>query len=501
MSMMDRIIAGLAPGFALRRIRSRIALSQLMHYEATTSGNRGNGWRADRTDADAASRQRGRLAWVTRDLFRNNAYARRGQTVIANNVVGDGIIPKVTGGSKRARAAMQAIIRRHLDTVAIDANGRLNLYGLQRLVINSVVCDGEVLIRRRRRLAEDGLALPFQMEVLEIDHLAHDRDGLLDSGNEVREGIEFDAIGRRVAYWIYPTHPGASGWRGIAKARRIPASEIIHIYRMDRPGQMRGVSWIAPVALRLQDLGDYQDAQLMRQKIAACFAAFIRSPENDVGVTAADGSVTPVTDKFGLAQKLVPGRIQKLDPGEDVTFAAPPGVEAYDEFTRGILREVAAGLDVTYEALTGDLSRVNFSSGRMGRMEMDRAVSAWQWLMMVPGMMLPLGEWIIEAFDLINGRSGLSLDWVPPRRQLIDPAREIGADVDKVKAGFASRQGVIREYGYDPEAVLAEIVDDQGAADAAGLVFETDARGRAQVRTAPDTQIDPQNMEPNNDGK
>lgn len=501
MSLLDRALGAIAPGIARRRVLNRLALSALMNYEAASLTSRGKGWRADRGDADRASSQRSRLSWISRDLFRNNAYARRGQTVIANNVVGDGIIPKVTGGSKKAREAMMRVVRSHLDTAAIDANGRLNLYGLQRLVINAVVSDGEVLIRRRRRLAEDGLALPFQIEVLEADFLAAVKDGLLPSGNEVREGIEFDQIGRRVAYWLYASHPGALNWRTSTDVRRVPASEIIHVYRMDRPGQMRGVSWIAPVALRLQDLGDYQDAQLMRQKIAACFAAFIKSSDNDVGMMTAEGAVAPVTDKFGLSGSIIPGRIQKLDQGDDVVFASPPGVEAYDEFTRGILREVAAGLDITYEALSGDLAQVNFSSGRMGRMEMDRSVSAWQWLMMIPGMMLPLGGWIIEAFDMVNGRSGLALDWVPPRRQLIDPAREIGADVDKVKAGFASRQGVIREYGYDPEQVIAEIAEDQAAADAADLVFETDARGRATAGRVGLAQDNSTKMEPGNGGK
>lgn len=476
MNMIDRAVAVVSPRLARVRLQERYALQQIaMRYEAATTGNRGKSWRPVGNDADGAAKSRARLAFISRDLIRNNAYAVRAQQVIANNVVGDGIIPKVSGRSSRAKAAMQRAIRTHLDGVGIDADGRLNLYGLQRLAMNAVVADGEVLLRRRRRAMSDGLALPFQVQVLEIDYLCTTRDGSLANGNLIRDGIEYDQIGRRVAYWLHDEHPGAQGWRlKSGNVRRVAASEVIHLYRVDRPGQARGVSWLAPVALRMQDLADYNDAQLMRQKIAACFAAFITSPEAD----------PTDTNSAGLGGSIVPGRIQRLAPGEEVRFATPPAVQAYDEFTRGQLREIAAGLGVTYEALTGDLSNVNFSSGRMGRMEMDRNVSAWQWLMMVPGMLHPLGAWILEAFALVYGRSDLTLDWVPPHRILIDPAREIKAMADEVKAGLSSRSQKIRQLGYDPEEVTAEIEADQRDAERRKLVFDTDVGGKRQAPPA-----------------
>ena len=127
---------------------------------------------------------------------------------------------------------------------------------------------GEVLVRRVR--GGPSRAIPMQIQVLEPDYLDPSRDGAR-GGNEVREGIEYDPAGRRVAYWLFDRHPGE--WRTLTRAtlesRRVPASEVLHVYRQDRPGQMRGVSWFAPIALQLQDLADHQEAQLLRQKIAA----------------------------------------------------------------------------------------------------------------------------------------------------------------------------------------------------------------------------------------
>ena len=475
MSLIDRAIAGLSPAWAYRRAQARAALNVLAHYDAATTGNRGASWKRSSSDADGAAANRSRIAFVSRDMMRNTPLALRAQQVISNNVVGDGIIWKVNGGTDRRKKALQKALKKHFDTTAIDADGRSNLYGLQRLALNAVTADGEVLIRRRRRSARDALALPFQIEVLEIDHLDTARDGLMTGvpdGNMVREGIEFNAIGQRVAYWLFPEHPGTT--RRMARSftsRRVAASEIIHIYRQDRPKQMRGVSWFAPVALALQDLADGQDAQIMRQKIAACFAAFRIAPEADYAA-----ATTETADVAGLAT-LVPGRIQNLAPGEDIRFSAPPAVDGYDTFTRLVLQTVASGMGITYEALSGDLSKVNFSSGRMGRMEMDRNVSAWQWLLMIPQMMQPLAAWAMEAWSLGNGLrpdDDMEIQWVPPHRMLVDPAREIVALRDEVKAGFASRQGQIRRLGYDPEDILAEQIADRAQSETYHLRFDSD---------------------------
>jgi lambda family phage portal protein len=485
MSILERAIGRLAPGLALARARNRAALSVIQaRYDIATPGNRMKSWRPRGTDADAAGAGRMRMAHIARDMVRNTPFAERAKHMIASNVVGDGIIPKVKAETEAAREAMLRLVEEHFDTPAIDAAGRQNLYGLQRLAMHTVVEAGEVLVRRRRRDDRDGLPLPFQLQVLEPDYLDDGRDSLFPDGGMIHEGIEYDAIGRRVAYWLFPQHPGADRLaRADYTSRRVPASEILHIYRQDRPGQMRGVTWFAPIALQLQDLADHQEAQLVRQKIAACFAAFRTSPEAD----SINGD-----DEGPQLSSITPGRIQNLAPGEDIRFADPPGVTGYDEFTQGVLRAVAAGLGVTYEALTGDLSRVNFSSARMGRMEMDRNVSAWQHLLLIPQMCQPIGRWAMEAMEVAQKlpRGAQGFDWVAPHRVLVDPTREIPALAAKVRAGFASRPAVIRELGFDPERVTAEIERDM--AERPGLTFESDARWAMPAPPAEESEREPE---------
>jgi len=484
MNLLDRALRQIAPEAALRRVRSRAALDVMMNYQAATPGKRGASWRATGSDADTAARgARERLAYIARDMVRNTAFATRVQMVVANNVVGDGIIPKVVGGTKAQRASLFAAIERHCDTVLIDADGRQNLYGLQRIAAQSIVEAGEVLIRLRLRDMTDGLPLPFQLQILEADYLDDTRDGTLTNGNTVSGGIEFDLIGRRVAYYLFNEHPGAMyGLRRTWESSRVPASSVLHLYRQDRPGQMRGVSWFAPVALRLQDFADGQDAHLMRQKIAACFAAFRQAPEAEQpGADAADPA--------GLADRIIPGRIQNLLPGETISFATPPPVSGYDEFNRWVFRAVSADIGVTYEALTNDFSGVNFSSARMGRMEMDRNVKSWQWLMMVPLMCQPIGAWMVEAWRLMSqqAKSDVRLEWVPPKRMLVDPTREIPSMADEVRAGFASRYEKIRELGYDPERVMEEIIAERRYAAEQGVAFDSQEDAAAKAADLQDS--------------
>jgi lambda family phage portal protein len=444
-------------------------------------------------DADASSDRRARLSFFGRDLIRNTPFATRAQQVITSNVVGDGIIPNfiwAKGTPDEIVETGQRLIEDWLDTTMIDSAGRLNLYGLQALAMQAIVADGEVLV------VEDwqtpGRRSPLmKLRVLEIDHLDSTRDGLLVGNGYIREGIEYDASGQRVAYWLFDEHPGAAGFRVssaglLGTSRRVDAAYVHHIYRVDRPGQERGVSWFAPVALTLLDYGDYQDAQAMRQKIAACFTAFRIFPEGDA---------KPADQAEGGAA-LEPGLIQDLYGDQEITFASPPGVEGYDEFTRNTLRGAAAGLGITYEALTGDLSGVNFTSYKAGRMEMDRNVSGWQWKMMVPQLLQPFGRSLLQAWGLMQPEAagwllGARMGWTPPARHIVDPAREYGALADAVRAGFKTRSMVQRELGYDPARMLAEQKADAESAKAANLTFDSDGNVARAGAAAPPAQIEP----------
>jgi lambda family phage portal protein len=471
----DKALAVVAPQAAMKRVSARVALrSMSAHYDAASAGGRTGSWRKSRDDANAAGRQRARLSFISRDMVRNNPTAVGVVMTIVAHVIGKGITPKLEGieDSDLAKEG-KALLAEHLKSTAIDRRGRETLGGLQRLMKAAIVTDGEVLVIIHP--AANG-TYP-QIEVLEIDHLDASVHRADIAGGYVQDGIEYDAAGNRVAYYIFDEHPGAQGWFNWKKgtqSRRVPARFVYHGFRQDRPGQERGVSWFAPVAVPLQDLADYEDAQLLRQKIAACFTVF-RHTENSAKSAPA---------------KLSPGAIIDVNGPEAYEFASPPGVDGYDEFTRGQLRRIAKGVGITYEACSGDLSNVNFSSAKMGRMEMDRNVEAWQWLLMIGQILEPLGREFLKAWALdprfhnrVPEILEAKVDWVPPARILIDPAKELKPLIEEVRAGLNSRQRAITSLGRDPDQIREEQVEDKVEADADNLIYDSD--GRYHAKPAP----------------
>ncbi len=472
----DKALAVVSPQAAMRRVSARAAMRNMTaYYDAASGGGRTGSWRKSSGDANAAGSRRGRLAFISRDMVRNNPIATGVVQTIVSHTVGKGIMPKLEGIEdadllKEGKERLDT----YLKSSAIDWRGRESLAGLQRLIQAAIVTDGEVLVVLHP--GENG-TYP-KLEVLEIDHLDSSAFRASTEGGYVQDGIEYDADGQRVAYHLFDEHPGAQGWikwKGRAVSRPVDAKYVLHLYRQDRPGQERGVSWFAPVALPLQDLADYDDAQLVRQKIAACFTVFRHR-------STASGGDTPA--------KLAPGLVVDVSGEDGYEFASPPGVDGYDEFTRGQLRRIAKGMGITYEACSGDLSRVNFSSAKMGRMEMDRNVEAWQWLLLINQFLEPLGRQFLQAWALERGFHnriseilGGKVDWVPPARILIDPAKEIPPLVDEVRAGLNSRQRAVTSLGRDPDQIHQEQVEDMQTADKDGLIYDSD--GRYHAKPAP----------------
>jgi lambda family phage portal protein len=210
---------------------------------------------------------------------------------------------------------------------------------------------------------------------------------------------------------------------------------------------------------------------LVRQKIASCFAIFVQDNDADITRPTVSGSGEM------KREKLEPGIIEHLPQGKTITMASPPPLTGYDEYAQSMLRKIAVGFGVSYEILSGDLSNVNFSSGRMGWIEFHRLISEWQSLMLVPMMCDPIWDWFIEAAALMGRASiGTKASWTPPRREMIDPAKEIKAMSEAVRNGFESWSNIVRQQGGDPAEVMKEITDDYTNFDKNKLMLVCDPR-------------------------
>ncbi|MDS9468611.1 phage portal protein [Paracoccus sp. MBLB3053] len=461
---LDRAIGEIAPAAGRERMAARQAMGLAMNYDAASRGRRTEGWKAPATDGDAAAfGARERLRQLSRDMVRNRPYAARAREVVVSNVVGTGIVPSVVHADAGVQEQVWQVLSDHLLTPALDARGELDLYALQEVVIGTVFTDGEILARRRIRRGKYARELPlgFQVELIECDHL----DTTITSWgrNEVIEGVEYSPIGDIEAYHLFTEHPGSARMRGaLLRSERVSWRDVLHVRRLDRPGQLRGVPWLAPVMLTMGDLSDYQEAEILKQKMASLLAGIVTYDKDDA-------AASEVRKLRGLS-KLEPGAVVAAPHGAQVSWTTPPRVEGYPDFLRENLGAIAMGIGITRESLTGDLSGVNFSSGRMGRMEMDRNVERWQRLVILQ-FCQGIERWVQEAWRLQKVLPGeaFGLSHTAPRRALIDPNDEIDAMIKAVEGGVNSRQNVQRTLGLDPERIRRERAEDETKDAAAGL--------------------------------
>lgn len=461
MNPVDSVVSFFSAEAGHRRVKARMATAALMNYDAASKGRRTYGWKAPGTAADAAAYGvRPQLRQLSRELIRNRALAQRAQTVVTGSVVGTGIVPSanVKGGSVKAKADIEAALNAHINTRAIDALGEHTLFGLQRIAMNAVFSDGEVLVRRRMRDPRFavGLTLPLQIELVECDWL--NTTIQTNGANQIVEGAEYGPTGAIEAYHFWDRHPGDVLAVGQNKSTRWPAASVIHVRRCDRPGQLRGVPWLAPVMMTLGEISDYQEAQILKQRMAALLAGVI--------TPGPDGQLP---DTKSLAD-LAPGALVSVPEGSQVNWTSPPKVDGYAEFMKQAEAKIAVGVGITYESLSGDLSMVNFSSAQMGHMVMDRNVAIWQ-DMMIEQFCTGVERWLLEAWALVASlpKREFSLEWTAPRRPLINPRNDLPAMVEEIDAGLTSRQRQQRQLGYDPDTIRRERQEDMVADEKAGL--------------------------------
>lgn len=489
-TFIDKVVGFFSPQAEARRIKARGKTELFLRaYDAAktfstddwTSASTGSA-NTEIRDAQSKLRDKGR------DQVRNNPYAGRALSAIVSNTVGAGIQPNIKGKSGVQTRKLRQAWREWGETQLCDANRKLNFYGLQSLVLKSTVESGEVLVDKE--ITREGHCL----RLLESDHIATEKDSgriTFNKTEDTIQGVKLDKYGRPVSYWLYETHPGEMVTS--LAIREVPAEKICHVYRQDRPGQVRGVSWFHSVIRQLNDFNEYQQATLISRKIGACFSAFITTNGDDSTLSAAD-----LATKRANESMLSPATIKYLNQGESVTLATPPKIDGYDEYCRQTLRAIASGLGITYEALTSDYSQVNFSSGRMGHLEFRKNVELWRWQMLIPQFCEPAFKHFLDWCQLVKGIdiNGVSVQWVPPAWSMIDPNKELEAVAFAIRNGLTSHSQAVREQGYDPEILIDEIVEDNKRNDEKKLIFDSDPR---KTTKAGSLQTDPASQQYNGD--
>jgi lambda family phage portal protein len=355
----------------------------------------------------------------------------------------------------------------------------------------------------------DRLSVPLQIQVLEPELCPHAHTIAFGSA-KIRAGVEFNAIGKRVAYWFHPTRPELDDYDA-SQLRRVPAESVIHLYDPLRPGQLRGLPHLTQALIELYELSKYRDAQLLRQQLSNMFVGFITREARLDGtdpVNPLSNEALEETNDEPL-MPLAPGLFQELDPGEDVTFSAPPTADGYADFMRQQLYGVAAATGVPYEVITGDMRSVNDRTVRLILQEFRRRIQAWQhqivvfqfgrrvWRTWMDRAALS-GALPVPGEYWTNPDPWVAVEWKPQGWPYMNPVQDVQAARDEVRAGFRSRRSVVAERGDSVEVIDLEQAADNARADEMGVKYDSDGRNKvsAAATPAPPEPTDPAPSKP-----
>lgn len=406
-----------------------------------------------------------------RDLYQNNAYARKYILMVDQNVIGaDGFILQLKARDQNgaldtiANDIIETAFWRWAEKKYASIDGQLSFRGVQSLIMRTVARDGECFIRKvsGKNVNDFG----FTLQVIEPDFIDETYNENLPNGNFVRMGVELNSDRRPVAYYLTVVPKGADLYTNMISGRervRIPASEMIHLYDRERANQTRGISWMATAAVQLQQLVKFEEYALINARISASKMGFFTS--QDGAQYKGDGE-----DEQGrFTIKAEAGVFEQLEPGMSFTPFSPQFPEAQHEpFVKSMLRGTAAGLGVSYNTLANDLEGVNYSSIRAGLLdERDhwKKLQAWftesflndvfaewlDWALMMGQIGLPQAK-----YDKYNAPT-----WIGRRWTWVDPMKDVAANIEAVKAGFKTAATVIAEQGGDLIETYAQLAEEK----------------------------------------
>jgi lambda family phage portal protein len=398
----------------------------------------------------------------SRDLVENNEYGARFINKAKENVIGsNGVGLQMTfteddlgSSATKVNKAIELAWQRWCDKVS--ACGQMSMVDFAQLWVATFLMDGEAFVNRMKgyEFNDSRFALQFvDADQIDVKYSRLSRraaDGTVVE-NEIKLGVELDQYRRPVAYWAYDVHPAEMA--GVRRLR-LDAERVSHSYVFKVLNQTRGIPVFHAVMLALQHLGKYEEAEIVGARLAACkMAAFVSKLGPEDTVTQRD------KNSGAIEMTAAPAEMFHLPEGMDVhpiDWNHPN--QNFPEFTKAMLRGVAAGLNTAYSTMTGDLRDVNFSSIRSGILDEREGWRSLQTFAVGHCYRPVFADWLGMA--LLTGQVQLpsslpvsrvleAARWTPRGWDWVDPVKDVTADIMALRAGMTTHSAIAQKRGRD----------------------------------------------------
>lgn len=418
----------------------------------------------------------------SRDLNMNDPVASGITETVTVNDIGTGITPqsninyKILGISEEQADEFQEKSEYEFEkwTSFADAGDRMNFYDIQRLIDRQMLESGEAFIIPLM-IQDPNRPYSLALQVVEGDRVETPPEKRQDK--RIRKGIKIGDRGQTVSIFIKKTHPGDSTLskdQSTGNYMEITARDdegrpnILHNYFVLRPGQSRGVPFFAPVLERFKDMADYLEAEIVAERIQACYAIFIESmhPYN-----AAQNASSGSNSNSQQLQEFEPGLIKYLTPGQKISSFKPerPGT-TFEPFVELMLRTIGASLQLPYEIVAKDFSKTNYSSARAALLQAYKYFSTRQ-TFISRHFCQPIWELFLEEAYLKGNlpcdnfykkqHDWTKCDWLPDGWEWVDPLKSIKAEKEAIQNGLDTYSGWYAKQGKDWKEEFTQIAREQ----------------------------------------
>ncbi len=436
----------------------------LARYDAaTTNPENYRHWAAaDGLSADAANSPSVRRTLRNRARYEvaNNSYARGIVLTLANDVIGTGPRLQMLTEDAEANRNIEAAFSRWSDAV--------HLAEKLRTLRTAQAQDGEgfALLTSNRRVST---AIQLDLRLVEAEQVT--TPDLLQRGANAIDGIVFDGDGNPVEYHILKEHPGGGRGTGRIEYDWLPADSVLHLFRLDRPGQHRGIPDITPALPLFAQLRRFTLAVLAAAETAADFAGILYTDAPANGEADSAEPFEPIElEKRALLTMPGGWKMSQLQAEQPAT--------TYAEFKREILNEIARCLNMPFNVASGNSSGYNYASGRLDHQTYFKAIRVEQAHIECALLDRVLAAWLDEAV-LISGLlpDGLGPiaewphQWFWDGHEHVDPQKEADAQATRLANHTTTLADEYAKRGQDWETQLRQRAKELALMNELGLTL------------------------------
>ena len=466
MNWIDAIIGWFSPETAARREAWRQVLEEQRNYDAGNYSRLNSGWRVVNQSAEYTDRYaRDTVRARARDLERNSDMMNSIIGPFVRNVVGEGLILQAETKDAALNDEIERLWRVWCKKQNCDVTGTQSLNQILRMAVRRKKVDGGILFVKRYT---NGGALPFKLQMFEVDELDGTQVVPRHQGNRVVGGIEYNRYNAPVGYWLRQYE--IDGITSISPIY-VKADDVIFYFSKRRPSQLREMSDMSQTITRIRDANEFMVAVSVKQRIEACLAIFIKRTFPTAGITGRSALAQEGQRQSYDGKQLTPGMIKEMNVGDEIQVVNPQG-QATDaaSYIKLQQRMIGAGQGISYEATARDMSEATYSSARQGLIEDSMTYAEEDELL--SDVMTEIYETFIISAVLAgalhipdfweNKDVYFSHSFVKPPKPWIDPSKEAAATMIALKTGQKTFKQIAAENGSDWRRQIddiAEVID------------------------------------------